>query len=154
MLYDVWRPMITSDQGLRNKSLRGRNKFAHFELLRGLARPVPRYAVTVTYRNQQRGKKNFLSSEKKSKAKSKKYNDDFQKVVISDQIPDALRDLHASKYQRLCNKPNNGCLCKPAKRNSDLLRSLKHLKETRLYARLFEHFYKLLDASRCMNGHQ
>ena len=46
-----------------NKILRARNKVAHVELMRGLARPVSRYAVTVTYRNQQR--------KKKSKAKNK-----------------------------------------------------------------------------------
>ena len=40
-----------------NKILRARNKVAHVELMRGLARPVSRYAVTVTYRNQQREKK-------------------------------------------------------------------------------------------------
>ena len=42
----------------------------------------------------------------------------FRKVVISGLIPDALRDLHASKYKRLRNKPNDGCLWKLAKRNS------------------------------------
>ena len=40
-------------------SLRARNKVAHVELLRGLARPVPRYAVTLTYRNQQRKKQKY-----------------------------------------------------------------------------------------------
>ena len=77
----VWTPIITSDHSLRNKSLRARNKVAHVELLRGL---VPRYAVTMTYRNQQR-KKNKISCppEKKSKAKN---NDDFRKVVISDKM--------------------------------------------------------------------
>ena len=39
--------------------LRARNKVAHVELLRGLARPVPRYAVTLTYRNQQRKKQKY-----------------------------------------------------------------------------------------------
>ena len=64
---DASRCMDTNDHKrshLRNKSLRGRNKIAHVELLRGLARPVPRYAVT--YRNQQRKKqKDLLFSEKK-----------------------------------------------------------------------------------------
>ena len=50
--HDVWTPMITSDPSLRNKSMRARNKVVHVELLGGLARPVPRYAVTVIYRNQ------------------------------------------------------------------------------------------------------
>ena len=44
--------------------------FAHVELLRELALW---YAVTVIYRNQQRNKKNFLSSQKKrAKPKTKK----------------------------------------------------------------------------------
>ena len=41
MPLDVWTPMITNDHSLRNKNLRARNKVAHVELLRGLARPVP-----------------------------------------------------------------------------------------------------------------
>ena len=80
MPHDVWTPMITNDHSLRNKSLRGRNKAAHVELLRG---PVLRYAVTVIYRNQPRKKKIFCSPKKKSKAKNKKNNDDFREVVIS-----------------------------------------------------------------------
>ena len=80
MPQDVWTPVITSDHSLRNKSLRARNKVAHVELLRGL---VPRYAVTVIYRNQQRKKKISIPPEKKSKAKN---NDDFRKVVISDKM--------------------------------------------------------------------
>ena len=58
MPHDAWTPMIISDHSLRKK-------VAHVELLRGLARPVPRYAVSVIYRN-------ILSSEKKAKPKTKK----------------------------------------------------------------------------------
>ena len=61
MPHDVWTPMITINPSLRNKSLRARNKVAHVELLRELARPVPRYALTVIYRNQQRKKQNRFS---------------------------------------------------------------------------------------------
>ena len=87
MPHDVWTPMITSNHSLRNKSLRGGDKVAHVELLRGLARPVPRYAVTVIYRNQQRKKQQrFSVLRKKSKTKNKKNNDDFWKVVISDRM--------------------------------------------------------------------
>ena len=50
--------------------------------------------------------------------RTKKCNDDFRKVVISNSIPDALRDLHTSRYKRPRYKPDNGCLWKPAKRNS------------------------------------
>ena len=63
-------------------------------------------------------KTDFLSSEKKSKV-NKKYNDDFQIVVISNSIPDALHDLHTSKCKRPRSKPNDGCLWKPAKRNNN-----------------------------------
>ena len=73
--------MITSDHSLRNRSLRARNKVAHVELLRGL---VPRYAVTVIYRNQQRKKKKIsCPPEKKSKAKN---NDGVRKVVMSNKM--------------------------------------------------------------------
>ena len=61
MPHDVWTPMKTNDHSLRNKSLRGRNKVAHVELLRELAKPVLRYAVTVIYRNQQRKKQKRFS---------------------------------------------------------------------------------------------
>ena len=62
---------------------------------------------------------------------NKKYNDDFQKVVISNAIPDALRDLHTSKHKKPCNKPEDGCLWKPAKRNNVHPKQLRF--ETRLY---------------------
>ena len=66
MPHDVSTPMITIYPSLRNK-------VEHVELLRGVARPVPRYAVTVIYRKQQRKKqKKFSVLQKKSKAKNKK----------------------------------------------------------------------------------
>ena len=83
MSYNVWTPMITINPSLRDKSLRVRNKVAHVELLRGLARPVTRYAVTVTYGNQQRKKqKRFSVLQKKEQRQNN--NDSFWKVVISD----------------------------------------------------------------------
>ena len=36
--------------------------------------------------------KDFLSFKKRSKAKNRKYNNNFRKVIISNLIPDALRD--------------------------------------------------------------
>ena len=52
--------------------------------LQGLARPVPRYAVTVIYKNQQCMKQKIFSVfRKKSKAINKTFNDEFRKVVIS-----------------------------------------------------------------------
>ena len=61
---DASRCMDTNDAinpSLRNKSLRARNNVAHVELLLGLARLVPRYAVTVICRNQQRKKQQRFS---------------------------------------------------------------------------------------------
>ena len=71
--------MIISNHSLRNESLRARNKVAHVELLRGLARPV-----LWPIETNNTDKKKILSSEKKrAKLKTKKHNDDFRKVVIS-----------------------------------------------------------------------
>ena len=62
---DASRCMDTNDHtinpSLRNKSLRARNKVTHVEILPELAQPVPRYAVIVMHRNQQRKKhRHFL----------------------------------------------------------------------------------------------
>ena len=84
MPLDVWTQMITSDHSLRNKSPRARKKVTHVELLRAFVWPVPQYAVTVIYKNQQHKKaKDFLFSKKRAKLKTKTYIDDFRKVVIS-----------------------------------------------------------------------
>ena len=67
--HDVWTPMNTNNYSLRNKRMRVRNNVAHVEHLRGLARPVLRYAVTVIYRNQQRKKqKRFFVFRKKEQS--------------------------------------------------------------------------------------
>ena len=130
---DASRCMDTNDHSFRNKSLRAHNKVAHVELLRGLCRDMLWLWSIET--NNARNNKDFLSSEKKEQ--SQKNNDDFRNVVISDWIPDALRDLHVFKYKRPRNKPNDRWLWKNTiafarANNSDLLRSLKHLMETRL----------------------
>ena len=58
--------MITNNPSLRNKSLRARNNVAHVELLQGVARLEPRYAVTVTYEHRERSIQiNFLTFRKK-----------------------------------------------------------------------------------------
>ena len=56
----------------------------HVELLRGLARPVPRYAVTVIYRNQQRNKQKrfFVIRKKRAKLKTKKITKTFGKSLF------------------------------------------------------------------------
>ena len=72
---------------------------------------------------------------KRAKLNTKKYDHDFQKVVIFNSIPDALRDLHTSKYKRPRNKPDDGCLWKSAQRNN--VRTSKQLRfvETSLYCK-------------------
>ena len=139
MPHDVWTPMITSNHSLRNKSLRAHNKVTHVELLQRLARPVPQYAVTVINRNQQHKKQRFsVIREKKAKPK-KIIMTTFGKSLFFICLPDVLRDLHASKYKDLAinqsmvaygNRQNATAFARA--NNCDLLRSLKHLMETRL----------------------
>ena len=77
MLHDVWTPMLTSDHSHRNK-------VAHVDLSWGLARPVPRYAVTVIYRNQQRKKQEIFSvfQKKEQGQKRKKITTAFEKSLF------------------------------------------------------------------------
>ena len=101
MPHDVWTPMITINPSFRNKSLQARNKVAHVELLRELARPLQRYAVTVIHRNQQRKKQKIFYAFRKSKAKNKqKIMTTFGKsfFLIKHRM---LGDLHASNSKDL-----------------------------------------------------
>ena len=121
MPQDVWTPMTTSDNSLRNKSLRARSKVAHVELLRGL---VLRCAVTVIYRNQQRKKPKKSSVFRKIKESQKqKKTTTFGASLF---LIESDTQFNASKYKRPRNKPNDGCLWKPAKRNS--VRASKQLR--------------------------
>ena len=139
MAQDVWTPMITSDHSLRNK-------VAHAELLRGL---VPRYAVTVIYRNQQRKKKKIFCPPKKKQSQKQK-NNDFRKVVISDKMQGKKEEFLSSEKKknfsppkkrtddfrnvvipylwckRPRNKPCDACLWKPGQRNA--VRASKQLQ--------------------------
>ena len=134
--------MITSDHSLCKKSLRPRNKVAHVELLRGLARPVPRYAMTVIYRNQQRKKQQrFLSFEKKrAKPKTKIATTTFGKSLFLIEyrmryaiyMPPNTKDLAINQTMVAYGNWQNATAFARAN-NSDLLRSLMHLMETRLY---------------------
>ena len=83
----------------------------------------------------------FCFHEKKQS--QKKNNDDFQNVVICDWIPNTLRDLQTSDVKDLIinlatlaygNRANATKFAQA--NNSDLLRALKHLMETRLYSTL------------------
>ena len=75
------------------------------------------WKVVISDKIKKNKKRFSVLRKKRAKAKTKKKND-FRNVVISDWIPNAIRNLHASKYKRPRNKPNDGCLWKPAKRNS------------------------------------
>ena len=72
-------------------------------------------------------KKYFLSCKKRAKLKTKNITTTFGKsLFLIKYIPDALRDLHASKYKRHRNKPDDGWLWKPAKPNK--IRMSKQLR--------------------------
>ena len=119
--------MFINNHSLRNKSLLPRNKVAHIELLRELAKPVLRYAVTVIYKNQQRKKnKEFLSCEKKSEVKNKNITTTFGKSLFLTKHRMRYAIYIPPKNKRPRNKFNDGCLWKPAKCNS--VRASKQLQ--------------------------
>ena len=142
MSFDVWAPMITSNPSLRNKGLRPRNKVAHVELLRGLAKLVPQYALSVIYKNQQRKKQHRFSvlRKKRAKPKAKKITTTFGKSLFLIQyrmryaiyMPPNTKDLAINQTMIVYGNWQNATTFARAN-NSDLLRSLKHLIETRLY---------------------
>ena len=137
---DDSRCMDTNDHSPHNESLRARNKVAHVELLQGVARPVPQYAVTVIYRNQQRKKqkKIFLFTETKSKAKNKKITATFGKSLFlikyrmryAIYLPPNTKNLAINQPMIAYGNLQNATAFARAN-NFDLLRSLKHLMETR-----------------------
>ena len=120
--------MITSDPSLCNKSLRARNKVAHVELLRGFARPVLRYSVTVTYRNQQRRTQKRFSvfRKKRAKLKTKDITTTFGKSLFLTKHRIRYAIYMPPNTKVLLNKPNNGCRRKTAKRND--VRTSKQLR--------------------------
>ena len=139
MPHDVWTPMITVNSSLRNKSLRARNKVANVEILQGLARPVLRYAVTVTYRNKQRKTKKLFCPPKKSKAKNKTVTTTFGKSLFlinyrmrcTIYMSPNTKDLAINQTMVAYGNRQNATAFALAN-SSDFLRSLKHLMETRL----------------------
>ena len=68
--------------------------------------------------------KDFLFK-KNSKTKELFYNNNFPKVNIYNSMPNALRDLHTTKYKIPDNRPYDGYLWKPAKCNK--IRTSKQL---------------------------
>ena len=71
------------------------------------ARPVPQYAVTVIYRNQQHKKQKSFSVFRKKRAKpKKKNNDDFQKVVIYNKMHE-IKIIFCFPEKSKAKKQNN-----------------------------------------------
>ena len=130
------RCMDTNDHKLSQlsqKSLQARNKVAHVELLWGLALPVPWYAVTVIYRNQQRKK------QKRAKLKTKILTTALGKSLFlikyrircAIYMPPNTKDLAINQTMVTYGNWQNATVFARAN-NSDWLRSLKHLMETGL----------------------
>ena len=97
------------------------------------ARPVPRHAVTVIYRNQQSKKQKRFYVLRKKRAKPK-ITTTFGKSVfrLSIYMLPNTKDLAINQTMVAYGNRQNATAFARAN-NSDLLRSLKHLMETRLY---------------------
>ena len=125
---DIWKLMLTNNPSLHNKSLHARTKVAQLsfsEGLRGLCRDM--LWLTKTENAGIMQKRFFCSQERESKkAKEPLYNNDFQKVVVYNSIPDVLCDLHTSKCKIPHNRPYDACLWKLEKRNK--FRTSKQLR--------------------------
>ena len=123
------------------KSLRPRNKVAHVEHLQGLARSVPRYAVTVIYSNRQRKKQKRFSvlRKKRAKPKTKNITTAFGKSLFQIKyrmrytiyMPPNTKALAINQTMVAYGNRQSATAFARAN-NSDSLRSLKHLMETRL----------------------
>ena len=84
-----------------NLSLSAHIKVTLVKLVQEDAMLVPRYAVTATYRNRERKmQKRFAAFWKKRARQTQFHKNNFRKVVVYNLIPDALRDLHTSKYKK------------------------------------------------------
>ena len=137
MPFDVWTPMITSDHSLRNKSLRTRNKVTHVEILRGLCRNMLRLWSIET--NNARKKRFFVLRKNRAKLKNKKITATFGMLLflIKYRMRYAIymlpntKDLAINHTMVAYGNRQNATAFARAN-NSDLLRSLKHLIETRL----------------------
>ena len=114
--------MLTSNSILRNKTLHARNKIAHVEFLRDLCRNM----LWLVKTDHAGHKEIFCPPKKRAKLETKQHGNNFWKVVISNSLLNALRNLHTSKYKRPHNKPDDGCLWKPAKHKN--VRTSKQLR--------------------------
>ena len=142
MPQDVWTPMITSNLSIRNKSLRARNKVARVDLLRGLCRYMLWLWPVGT--DNAGHKKIFCPPKKKQSSKQKNVTTTFGKPLFLTQywmryviyIPPNTKDLTINLAMiAYGNRQNETTFARAS--NSDLLRALKHLMETRLNKQYF-----------------
>ena len=140
MSHDAWTPINTNDHSLRNKSLRARNKVAHVELLRGLCRDML-WLWSIETNNARNKKKIFCLPKKKEQSqKQKKIATTFGKSLFlikhrmsyAIYMPPNTKDLATNQTMVAYGNQQNATAFARAN-YSNLLRSLKHLMETRLY---------------------
>ena len=121
--------------------MRAQNNVAHVELLRGVARLVPRYAVTATYRNQERSiqKKSSVFWQKRVRPRKYFITMTFGKLLFITRfrmryaiyIPPYDKNL-ALNLAMVAYGNRQSAIMFARANNSDLFRALKHLMETRL----------------------
>ena len=98
MSLDVWAPMLKSNLSFCKKACLFATKLHILNFCEDVRGYVAGYAVTEINGNRKRSiPKNFWSSGKAELDYEIVCNNNVQKVVVSDSIPDALRDLHTSK---------------------------------------------------------
>ena len=133
--------MLTNNPSLRNKTFHARINVAHVKPFRGVARLVPRYAVTAIYGNRERIIQKIFSDLQKKRAKPKNnfITTPFEKSLFVTQyrmrypisIPPNTKDLTIELTMVAYGNQQNAIKFARAN-NYDLLRALKHLMETRL----------------------
>ena len=98
ILFDIWAPMFTSNPSFYNKArvlTLKLHMLNFFERLKGLCRDI------LLLRPRTQDTEMILLPLGKSKTKEQFFNNNFQKVVAFNSIPDALRNLHTSKAKYL-----------------------------------------------------
>ena len=138
---DAFRCMDTNDHNWSQPSQQKPATSQQSRTCWTFARPVPRYAVTVIYRNQQRKKQRFsVLRKKEAKPKTKKIMTTFGKSLSLTKyrmryaiyMPPNTKDL-AIDQTMVAYGNRQKTITLTWSNNSDLLWVLKHLMETRLY---------------------
>ena len=139
MRYDVWTPKLTSNPSLCNKSLRAATKSDMLNFCKGLRGLCRDMLWLWPIKTDNAGhKKIFCRSIKKSKAKNKTTfgNSLFltkYRMRYAIYMPPGTKDLAINQTMVVYGNRWNAIAFARAN-NSDLLRPLKHLMETRLKA--------------------